>query len=95
LSDWDIATIRFQVFDTEFTKVIVFIRKSQIENISDVILNHPHHVLVELVVLLLHVAIGYRQAQDMLVKGWCEECLHYETIVHGLADYPADELKKY
>lgn len=57
ICDRDVSAVRFQVDHLDFAKVIERVGKCQIEDISHVILGNPHHVLIELVVLLLHVEI--------------------------------------
>lgn len=57
LCHWDVSTIRDEIFYLDLPEVFLFVAECEVE-ISDIVLQKPVEVLVEVVVLLFQVVDG-------------------------------------
>ena len=57
------------------------------------ILDDPFQTVEVLIVFLLHIEVGDRQVEDVLVKGRCEVGIEEVAIIESLACDAADEFE--
>jgi len=93
ISDFDVVTARLQLNADSLAKPLVVGGESEFQGISDVVVQHPFQIAMEVSIDTLHILQRNLLPKNHLVEGSNEECVQETTVEDGQTNNTSNELE--